>query len=283
MSTAVLATSALLAVGGPLAHGYLARIAVGELIATVAVSEAALHWDSADVTTVAQATGSDWTLSGVKPYVLDGAQVGLIIVAARTGRGISLFAVESGADGLTIDPLDSMDQTRRLARLTLDRTPGTLLGADGSGWDVIEAVNDRALAALACEQVGGARAALEMTVAYVNMRQQFDRPIGSFQAIKHRCADLLVEVESARSAAYAALGALAAGSDELPVLAAVAKAFCSDAFLLCAGDSIQLHGGIGFTWEHSAHLYFKRAKASQLLFGDPAHHRHKLAGYLSLS
>jgi alkylation response protein AidB-like acyl-CoA dehydrogenase len=282
MSTAVLATSALLAVGGPLAHGYLARIAVGELIATVAVSEAALHWDSADVTTVAQATGSDWTLSGVKPYVLDGAQVGLIIVAARTGRGISLFAVESGADGLTIDPLDSMDQTRRLARLTLDRTPGTLLGADGSGWDVIEAVNDRALAALACEQVGGARAALEMTVAYVNMRQQFDRPIGSFQAIKHRCADLLVEVESARSAAAYASTAVAAGADDASVAAAIAKVYCSQAFYHVAAECIQMHGGIGFTWEHPAHLFFKRAKSSEALFGWPAHHRERIAELIGI-
>ncbi|MCW2555858.1 MAG: acrC 3 [Mycobacterium sp.] len=282
MSTAVLATSALLAVGGPLAHGYLARIAVGELIATVAVSEAALHWDSADVTTVAQATGSDWTLSGVKPYVLDGAQVGLIIVAARTGRGISLFAVESGADGLTIDPLDSMDQTRRLARLTLDRTPGTLLGADGSGWDVIEAVNDRALAALACEQVGGARAALEMTVAYVNMRQQFDRPIGSFQAIKHRCADLLVEVESARSAAAYASTAVAAGADDASVAAAIAKVYCSQVFYHVAAECIQMHGGIGFTWEHPAHLFFKRAKSSEALFGWPAHHRERIAELIGI-
>jgi alkylation response protein AidB-like acyl-CoA dehydrogenase len=123
---------------------------------------------------------------------------------------------------------------------------------------------------------------LETTVDYVKTRNQFGRPIGSFQAVKHRCADMLVDVESARSAAYGALASLATGDDQLPVLAAIAKAFCSDAFLACAGESIQLHGGIGFTWEHSAHLYFKRAKASQLLFGDPAHHRDKLAGHLGL-
>jgi alkylation response protein AidB-like acyl-CoA dehydrogenase len=282
MSTAVLATSALLGVGGPQAQGYLARIAAGELIATVAVSEALLHWDSVDVTTVAARSGADCHLSGIKPYVLDGAQAGLIIVAARTAAGVSLFAVESGADGLTVDPLDSMDQTRRLARVSFDSTPATLLGNDGSGWETLEGVYDRALAALACEQVGGAQAALQMTVEYVNMRQQFGRPIGSFQAIKHRCADLLVEVESARSAAAYASTAVAAGADDASVAASIAKVYCSQAFYHVAAECIQMHGGIGFTWEHPAHLYFKRAKSSEALFGWPAYHRERIATLIGL-
>ncbi|MBJ7336427.1 acyl-CoA dehydrogenase family protein [Mycolicibacterium sp.] len=282
MSTTVLATSALLTVGGPEAHAYLARIATGELIATVAVSEALLHWDSADVKTTADPVDGGWRLTGDKPYVLDGAQAGLIIVAARTDAGVSLFAAESGADGLTIDPLDSMDQTRRLARVSFSSTPGVLLGGDGSGWDTVASVYDRALAALACEQVGGAQAALDMTVAYVNMRQQFGRPIGSFQAIKHRCADLLVEVESARSAAAYASTAVAAGADDASVAAAIAKVYCSQAFYHVAAECIQMHGGIGFTWEHPAHLYFKRAKSSEALFGWPAHHRERIATLIGL-
>jgi alkylation response protein AidB-like acyl-CoA dehydrogenase len=283
MSTAVLATSALLAIGGPQTQKYLSHIAAGELIATVAVSEALLHWDPADVTTVAECSRVEWHLSGTKPYVLDGGQAGLIIVAARSAAGVSLFAVESGAEGLTVDPLDSMDQTRRLARVSFSSTPATLLGEDGAGWEPLVGVYDRALAALACEQVGGAQAALDMTVAYVNMRQQFGRPIGSFQAIKHRCADLLVEVESARSAAAYASTAVGAGVDDAPVAAAIAKVYCSQAFYHVAAECIQMHGGIGFTWEHPAHLYFKRAKSSEALFGWPSHHRERIAKLIGLT
>ena len=283
LSTTVLATSALVAIGGSLAREYLARIATGELVATVAVSEALLHWDSADITTQAEKSGGNWRLSGSKPYVLDGGQAGLIIVAARTGSGVSLFAVESGADGMAVNALESMDQTRRFARVSFDGTPAVLLGDDGSGWETMRVVYDRALVALACEQVGGAQAALEMTVESVNMRQQFGRPIGSFQAIKHRCADLLVEVESARSAAAYASTAVAAGADDVSVAASIAKVYCSQAFYHVAAECIQMHGGIGFTWEHPAHLYFKRAKSSEALFGWPAHHRDRIAGLIGLT
>ena len=191
LSTAVLATSALLAVGGPQASVYLGRIAKGDLIATLAISESRLHWDPADIATTAQKSGNGWTVSGTKPYVLDGAQADVILVAAQTSAGVSLFAVESGARGLSVEALESMDQTRRLASVGFDHTPAVLLGDDGAGWAELGGVYDRALVALACEQVGGAQAVLEMTVAYLNMRHQFGRPIGSFQAIKHRCADLL--------------------------------------------------------------------------------------------
>ena len=282
LSTTVLATSVLVATGGPLAQEYLPRIATGELIATVAVSEALLHWDPVDITTKAEESGGNWRLSGLKPYVLDGGQADIIIVAARSGDGVSLFVVESGADGMTVDALESMDQTRRLARVTFDAAPAVLLGEDGLGWKTLCGVYDRALAALACEQVGGAQAALEMTVEYVNMRQQFGRPIGSFQAIKHRCADLLVEVESARSAAAYASTAVAAGADDASVAASIAKVYCSQAFYHVAAECIQMHGGIGFTWEHPAHLYFKRAKSSEALFGWPAYHRERIAALIGL-
>jgi alkylation response protein AidB-like acyl-CoA dehydrogenase len=282
LSTAVLATSALLSVGGSYGGELLARIAGGDLIATVAVSEAQLHWDPDDITTVAEESGGRWVLSGGKPYVLDGAQSDVILVAARTTAGLSLLAVESGADGLSVDPLDSMDKTRRLAAVKFDNTPAVLLGDDGSAWETLSGVYDRALAALACEQVGGAQAALEMTVEYLNVRHQFGRPIGSFQAIKHRCADLLVEVESARSAAAYASAAVAAGSDDDSVAASIAKVYCSQAFYHVAAESIQMHGGIGFTWEHPAHLYFKRAKSSEALFGWPANHRDRIATLIGL-
>ena len=283
MSTAVLASGVLVGVGDSTAREYLARIAAGELIATVAVSEALLHWDPADITTSAERSGgAGWLLSGTKPYVLDGAQAGLILVAARTAAGVSLFAVEAGAQGMSVDPLESMDQTRRLAAVSLHGTPAVMLGEDGSGWETLRPVYDRALAALACEQVGGARAVLEMTVEYLNVRHQFGRPIGSFQAIKHRCADLLVEVESARSAAAYASTAVAAGADDASVAASIAKVYCSQAFYHVAAESIQMHGGIGFTWEHPAHLYFKRAKSSEALFGWPAHHRDRIAALIGL-
>ncbi|MGZ5364781.1 MAG: acyl-CoA dehydrogenase family protein [Mycobacterium sp.] len=277
LSTAVLATSTLLAVGGREAEKYLARIASGDLIATVAVAEAKLHWDPDDIATVAEESSGGWALSGAKPYVLDGVQAGVIVVAARTAAGMSLFAVESGADGLSVDPLASLDQTRRMAAVSFEHTPAVLLGDDGSGWDTLSSVYDRALAALACEQAGGAQAALEMTVAYLNVRHQFGRPIGSFQAIKHRCADLLVEVESARSAAAYASAAVTAGSNDASVAASIAKVYCSQAFYHVAAETIQMHGGIGFTWEHPAHLYFKRAKSSEALFGWPADHRDRIA------
>jgi alkylation response protein AidB-like acyl-CoA dehydrogenase len=286
LSTAVLATGALVGVGDSTAREYLARIATGELIATVAVSEARLHWDPTDITTIAERSGgAGWLLTGTKPYVLDGAQAGLILVAARTAAGVSLFAVQAGTEGtegLSVDPLESMDQTRRLAAISFVNAPATLLGDDGSGWETLCPVYDRALAALACEQVGGAQAVLEMTVDYLNLRHQFGRPIGSFQAIKHRCADLLVEVESARSAAAYASTAVAAGADDASVAASIAKVYCSRAFYHVAAEGIQMHGGIGFTWEHPAHLYFKRAKSSEALFGWPAHHRDRIASLIGL-
>jgi alkylation response protein AidB-like acyl-CoA dehydrogenase len=157
------------------------------------------------------------------------------------------------------------------------RTPARLVGADGAGWSATSAMLDRAAVALVAEQVGGAQRVLEMAVDYAKTRVQFGRPIGSFQAIKHKCADMLLEIESAKSAAYYAAFAAATESDELPAVASLAKAYCSEAYFRAAAENIQIHGGIGFTWEHPAHLYFKRAKSSELLFGDPNFHRELLA------
>jgi alkylation response protein AidB-like acyl-CoA dehydrogenase len=170
-----------------------------------------------------------------------------------------------------------MDQTRKQAKITFESTPARLVGSDGEGWDAISKMLDLAVVALAAEQVGGAQKVLDMAVEYAKVRVQFGRPIGSFQAIKHKCADMLLEVESAKSAAYYAGWAAAEGSDELPVVASLAKSYCSEAYFHATAENIQIHGGIGFTWEHPAHLYFKRAKSSELLFGDPTYHRELLA------
>ena len=277
-STVVLAANTLLHCGDDAAKKeYLPGIASGETIATLAFTEDAGRWDADGIQMQASGSGDRWTLDGTKMFVLDGHVADLVLVAARTGAGISLFAVSGDAQGLTRTPLSTMDQTRKQARLEFSGTPARLIGSDGGGWDVLSRVLDLAAVGLAAEQVGGAQRCLEMSVEYAKVRVQFGRPIGSFQAIKHKCADMLLEVESAKSAAYYAMWAASELNDELPVVASLAKAYCSDAYFHAAAENIQIHGGIGFTWEHPAHLYFKRAKSSELLLGDPTYHRELLA------
>ena len=277
-STVVLAANALLHCGDDGAKKeYLPGIASGETIATLAFTEESGRWDADGIQLQASGSGDSWTLTGTKMFVLDGHVADLVLVAARTGAGISLFAVQGDASGLTRTPLSTMDQTRKQARLEFADTPARLVGTDGAGWDTMSRVLDLAAVGLAAEQVGGAQKVLEMSVEYAKVRVQFGRPIGSFQAIKHKCADMLLEVESAKSAAYYAMWAASELNDELPVVASLAKAYCSDAYFHAAAENIQIHGGIGFTWEHPAHLYFKRAKSSELLLGDPTYHRELLA------
>ena len=277
-STVVLAANTLIHSGDDAAkQAHLPGIASGETIATVAFTEPSGKWDEAGITMEASASGDGHTLSGTKSFVIDGHTANLIIVAARTDAGVSLFAVDGDASGLTKTALSTMDQTRKQAKLDFDNTPATLIGTDGGGWDVLETVLDLAAVGLAAEQVGGAQFVLEMAVQYAKDRVQFGRPIGSFQAIKHKCADMLLEVESAKSAAYYGLWCASEMNDELPSVASLAKAYCSEAYFHATAENIQIHGGIGFTWEHPAHLYFKRAKSSELLFGDPTYHREQLA------
>ncbi len=282
-STVVLSTSALLLSGDEAAQAeYLPQIASGELIATVALTEENGRWDESGITAAASASGDSWVINGAKHYVLDGNTAGLIIVPAQTEAGVSLFAVAGDAAGLERTALSTMDQTRKQAKLTLNDTPATLIGTDGAGWATLERVLDRAAVGLAAEQVGGAQKVLDMSVEYAKDRVQFGRPIGSFQAIKHKCADMLLEVESAKSAAYYAAWCAAEDNDELPAMASLAKSYCSEAYFHATAENIQIHGGIGFTWEHPAHLYFKRAKSSELLFGDPSYHRELLATRIGL-
>jgi len=201
----------------------------------------------------------------------------VILVTAEAPNGPSVFAVEGDAEGLERKNLPAFDLTRRLGRIELHDTPARLVGEDGAGNQILSAALDRAAVLLAAEMVGGAQACLDMSVEYAKVREQFGRPIGSFQAIKHKCAEILVELEGARAAAHYAAWAADENPKELPVVACVAKAVASEAFFRAAADNVQIHGGIGATWEHDAHLYLKRAKTSSILLGDPTFHRLRLA------
>ncbi len=277
-STVALAANALLTSGDDGAKKYLLpNIASGETIGTLAITEDNGRWDFGGVELAATRSGEGWALNGHKSFVIDGHTADLVLAVGRTEKGISLFGVKGDADGLTRTPLPTMDQTRKQARLEFSDTPAWLIGTEGGAEEGLSKTLDLAAVALAAEQVGGAQHCLDSSVYYAKTRIQFGRPIGSFQAIKHKCADMLLEVESAKSAAYYAGWAAAEDSDELPVVASLAKSYCSEAYFHAAAENIQIHGGIGFTWEHDAHLYFKRAKSSELLFGDPAYHRELLA------
>ncbi len=252
---------------------YLPGIATGDTVATVAVSAADPGRRPPGSGVAAAGTAEGWRLTGEEPYVVDGHAADLLLVPARTPAGLSLFAV----DGRLAQrhPLQTVDRTRRLARVTFADTPGELLGRDGSAGPVLDRTLDLAAVALASEQAGAAAFVLERTVAYAKERVQFGRPIGGFQAIKHMLADLLLESESAISAARWAAAAADEGDPDLPALASLVRAYCSDAFVRIAADSIQIHGGIGFTWEQAAHLYLRRARTSAQLLGDAAYHRER--------
>jgi alkylation response protein AidB-like acyl-CoA dehydrogenase len=286
LSTVALAAEALLRCADEAARkDLLPGLATGRTIGTLALLEQPGRWDEAGVRMLARrsgAGGSGWVLNGSKRHVLDGHIAGLILVGARTPAGVALFAVDGMAPGLRRTPVPTLDQTRKQAHLDFAGTPARLIGNEDDGWRVIRRVLDTAAILQAAEQAGGACRAVEMAVGYAGMRVQFGRPIGSFQAIKHMCADMLTEAEAARSAAYYGLWALAADSEDVPLAASLAKVYCSSAFCRVAGDALQVHGGIGFTWEHPAHLYFKRAKASEAMFGTPGYHRDLLAARLGL-
>lgn len=278
LATATTAAVILATDDGELAAETLPAIAAGRCVATLAVAEDTGRWEEAGVNTRAlRSPDGSWRIEGHKSYVVDGATADLLVVAAREdddGR-VGLFLVDGGAPGVTRAPLSTVDQTRRQARLVLSAAPARPL----PGVSLAVAL-DLAAVALAAEQVGGAQRCLDVAVDYAGTRIQFGRPIGSFQAVKHLCSDMLLELESARSAAfYAARAATRKGAD-LPEAAAVAKACCSEAYVRVATDSLHVHGGLGFTWDHEAQLHFKRARSSRQLFGDPDHHRELLARHL---
>lgn len=289
LSSVVLAQTALAGAGDDAAE-WIAAIAAGRLTGTVAMVTDQGRWDQTGVGLTAARDGVEWRVDGVADYVVDGATADVVVAFARTPAGLSQFVIDGHAPGLVREPLQTMDQTRRLARLVVTGVPARLLGGAGQALPVFELVRDTAATALSVEAVGGIRRVLDLSVEHAKTREQFGRKIGSFQAIKHRCADMFVDAESARAVAYAAAAAQACGRTlpagggtlEASTLASAAKAFCSAGYQRTVRSMIQIHGGMGFTWEHPAHLYFKRAASDALLFGDPLFHRQRVAVSLRL-
>jgi len=259
---------------------YLEPLAAGELKATVALLEEGASWDAAVVKLGAARDGGHFSVTGRKLFVPDAATADLLICVARDGDGLALLPVERGAEGVHVRAMPSMDATRKVYEVGFEgvRVAGRdALGADGDARRALEGALEVATAALCAEMVGGMQWVLDATVEYAKTRQQFGRPIGSFQAVQHQCADMLLMTESARSAAYYAAWALTEGDPAARGAVSVAKAYCSDAFREVANRGVQVHGGIGFTWEHDLQLYYKRSKSSETLFGDATFHRERLA------
>ena len=291
-SSICLGANALLVAGSEeQKQAHLPGIAEGETRASLAYAETAAGWAAETIQATAVLDGDHYVLNGTKSHVVDGHSSQLIIVAARVPDsagedGICLFILSGEQAGMERRRLPTMDQTRRLAEIKLEnvRVPvSSRMGEEGGAWPALSRTLDLAAVALAAEQVGGAQRCLQMSVEYSKERVQFGRPIGSFQAIKHKCANMMVKVESARSAAYYAGCTVAQQDDEeLRTVAPLAKAYSSDAYFQCASDAIQIHGGVGFTWEYDVHLYFKRAKSSESLLGDAAFHREQLAQRIGL-
>jgi alkylation response protein AidB-like acyl-CoA dehydrogenase len=268
---------------------YLPKIADGTLKATLAHLEPSGRWDAEGIQLTAKESGAKWQLDGTKLFVPDANVADLFVVAARTSgkgaEGVTLFLVDAKASGVGVTMLKTMDQTRKLGEVTFKNvTVGAdaVLGKVGGGWGLLERVADRAKVGLAAEMCGGAQKVLEMSVEYAKVREQFGKPIGSFQAIQHKCANMLVEVESSKSITYYAAWAVANDVAEAPLAAAMAKAYTSDAYRHTAGEGIQIHGGIGFTWEHDMHIFFKRAKSSEVTFGDATWNREIVAQLINL-
>ena len=281
-STAVLATTAILNAGTEeQKQALLPSIASGDTTATLAFSEDDGRNDGAAVTMTAAPSGAVYRLDGIKSFVLDGHTADLIVVLARTAgtsgeAGLSLFTVKGDAKGLERRNLKVMDPTRKLARLDFKGVEATLLGEAGAAAAPFARTLVEASVCLANEMAGVSERLREDALAYAQMRMQFGRPIASFQSMKHKHADMLVDVELAKSAAYYAAAALDEGDEDIVAVASLAKAAASEAALQTAVHAIQIHGGIGFTWDNDTHLWFKRAKSSEVLLGDAHHHREQM-------
>jgi alkylation response protein AidB-like acyl-CoA dehydrogenase len=283
-SSAVLATLAIRDGGRPAQkQAWLPRLAGGEVIGTVALLEAGDRLDAAGVTARARKTGSGYRLTGSKLFVTDAQVADVIVAALRTGAGedgVTLFLVPRDTPGVTVRPMPCIDLTRRLAELSFENVElpaAAVLGAPGKGWRTLARVCDGAAIALAADCLGGAERALELAVEYAKVREQFGRPIGSFQAVKHMAAEMVSEIEPARALVWYAAYAFDALPREAPRAAAMAKACLGEVYARTANRSVQIHGGIGFTWEHDLHFWFKRAKWNELAFGDPTYHRDRVA------
>ena len=285
MASSVLSMAALTSMAPKAGGSLLSAIASGECHCTLAAQELTGQWDFAAWDCTATSRGQSWILSGVKHLVVDGAAAQTLLVVARQTdqRTLALFEVDARASGVDRRALKVIDSTRRLAQITLTDAPARLLGLAGDHNAALERTLDLASIALANEMVGGMSRLFTDTLAYTRLRVQFGRNIASFQAIKHRMAELVIQVELARSAAYYAASAADAGADNLSYLASLAKSLASDAYLLAAQEAIQLHGGIGFTWDNDTHLWFKRAKSSEVFLGTPSWHRERMIRALETS
>ena len=256
----------------------LPGIASGETRAALALAEPAGRWDTGGIQTTATEEDDGYRLDGAKSFVVDGVTADLLIVAARRpgsqgDGGLSLFTVNARASGLTRTPLKVMDPTRKQARLTLENVKGQLLGREGAAAEPLRRTLLQAITCLASEMAGGAEMLREQALDYAMMRVQFGRQIASFQTMKHKQADMLLDVELAKAAAYQAAQAAAADSPDFAATAHLAKATVADAYMQTAIHAVQIHGGIGFTWDNDTHLWFKRAKSSEVMLGGPEHHR----------
>ena len=291
LSTVLLGGAAIAEAGSPAQRReWLPRIAEGKAKAALAWTEPGLRWDAAGVSLVARESAGAYALSGTKLFVEDAHLADILVVAARTRDGstmedgVSLFLVPRDAPGLYVSVLPTIDETRKLCEVRLDNVAvpvGGLLGEWHRGWMPLSRVIARATVALSAEMCGGAQQVLDMTVAYAKIRIAFGKPIGSYQGVKHQAADMLVALENAKSLTYYAAWAVDQGLDEAPLAVSMAKAAASDMYRKVAGTGIQLHGGIGMTWEHDLQLYFKRAKASEVAFGDASWHRERVARLLT--
>jgi len=263
---------------------HLPGIAAGTTKATLAQVEESGRWDAGGIAMAASKDGDAFVLDGVKLFVPDAHVSDLMIVAARTSgkgeKGVTLFLVDTKAPGVSVTLLKTMDQTRKLCEVRFANVrvgKDAVLGGVGKGWPLLDRLVDRAKVGLCAEMCGGAQKVLDMSVEYAKVREQFGKPIGSFQAIQHKCANMLVQVESSKSATYYAAWAVANDVAEAHLAACMAKAYASDAYRFVSGEGIQIHGGIGFTWEHDMHLFFKRAKGSEVTFGDATWNRELVA------
>lgn len=293
LSSVILAGQAILTGGSEeQKKAYLPKIADGSMIATLALTEPSGRFDAEGVSDVkATPTDDGFEISGTKLFITDAHISDVMVVAARTkdsgdkSFGVTLFLVDSNTAGVTTNLLKTMDETRKQCEVVFDSVKVSrdrVLGQVDMGWPVLSKVLHVGCAALCAEMVGGAQRVLDISVDYAKERVQFGRPIGSFQAIKHKCSEMMLQVESAKSAAYYAAWSIDEDVPDAPLAISMAKAYCSDAYRYTAGEGIQVHGGIGFTWEHDMHLYFKRAKFSEFTFGDATYHRELVAQEINL-
>jgi alkylation response protein AidB-like acyl-CoA dehydrogenase len=265
---------------------WLSAIASGKARATAALLEEHLDWDPASITATAAKSGGGWTLSGLKRFVPWAHVADVVLVPARSPEGLSLFLVDPKASGVTLKPMVGIDLASRWSEMRLDKVPvgaDALLGQAGTAGPLLESLLRRAAVMSSAEMLGSARRCLDMSVEYAKVREQFGQPIGSFQAIRHRCAEMLLEAENAHAAVYYAAWALTAGAEDAAIASSICKAYVSEAARKVCGDAIQVHGGIGFTWEYDLHLYMKRAKALEPLYGDTEYHRELITRHVTSS